>query len=108
MKSLRESSIPQYRVTEAFHYPGYVIRIQKERQIRAKTKNLHEKLCTKTMSPNQLNFKLITKSNKKMLFAFFTVGNICKSNDAHYCDTVKENKNLQKRGEYAKVTKIGL
>ena len=30
MKSLRESFIPQYRATEAFHHPGYVIRLQKE------------------------------------------------------------------------------
>ena len=42
MKSLRESFIPQKRVTEAFNCPGYVIRIQKERQIQAKTKKLHE------------------------------------------------------------------
>ena len=56
MKSLRESFIPQERATEAFHYPGYVIQLQKERQIHAKTKNLHEKFCTKTMSPQSINY----------------------------------------------------
>ena len=38
MKSLRESFIPQNRATEAVHYPGYVIRLQKERQIHARSK----------------------------------------------------------------------
>ena len=80
---------------------------KKERQIYAKTKNLHEKLCTKTMSPNQLNIKLINKNNKKFRFAFFTVDNICKSNDAHYCDIVKRKQKPTKKGKYATVTKIG-
>ena len=30
-KSLRESFIPQQRAPEAFHYPAFVIRLQKER-----------------------------------------------------------------------------
>ena len=55
MKSWRENFIPKKRATEAFHYPGYVIRLQKERQIQAKTKNVHEKLYTKTMSPQLIN-----------------------------------------------------
>ena len=33
IKSLKESFIPQWRATEAFYYPGYVIRLQKEQQI---------------------------------------------------------------------------
>ena len=41
MKSLRESFIPQARATAAFHHPKYAIRLQKERLIQAKTKNLH-------------------------------------------------------------------
>ena len=94
MKSLRESFIPQKRATEAFHYPGYVIRLQKEQQIHAKT-----------MSPNQLNIKLITKNNKKSLFSFFAGDNICKSNDARFCDTVK---NLQKRANLQKSQKLVL
>ena len=56
MKSLIESRIPQERATEAFHYPGFVIRLQKVRQSQAKTKNLHEKLCTKTMSPQSIKY----------------------------------------------------
>ena len=36
IKSLRESFIPQYRTTEAVHYPGYVIRLQKGLQTQAK------------------------------------------------------------------------
>ena len=54
MKSLRESFIPQLRATEVFHYPGYVKQLQKERRRQAKTKNLHKKLCTKTMSPQSI------------------------------------------------------
>ena len=49
MQSWREKFIPQERATEAFHYPGYVKRLQKERQIQAKTKKLHENSCTKTI-----------------------------------------------------------
>ena len=56
MKSLRESFVPQKRATEAFNYPGYVKRLQKKRQVQAKTKNLHEKLCQKTMSPQSIKY----------------------------------------------------
>ena len=56
MQSLRESLIPQLRATEAFHYQVYVIRLQKEQKVQAKTKNLHEKLCTKTMSPQSIKY----------------------------------------------------
>ena len=88
-------------MTEAFHYPGYVIRLHKERQIQAEGKNLHEKLCTKTISPNQLNIELNTK-NKKSSFAFFAVDNICKSNDAHYCDNMKRKQKPTKNGQICK------
>ena len=73
MKSFRESFIPQKRATEGFHYPVYVLRLQKKRQIQAKTKSFHEKLCTKTMSPNQLNIKLITKNKKNLRLHFLQV-----------------------------------
>ena len=76
------------------------------KKIEKKSQNLHEKLYTKTMSPNQLNIKVITK-NKKPLFAFFAGYNICKSKDAHYCDSVKKKQNLQKRGKFLKITKTG-
>ena len=44
MKSLRESFIRQKRATEALYYPGYVLRLKKERQIQAKfsPKIMHE------------------------------------------------------------------
>ena len=42
----------------------------KKRQEQAKTKKLQEKLCTKTMSPSQLNIKLITKNNKNLRLYF--------------------------------------
>ena len=42
MISLRESFIPQEIATEAFHLPGYVMRLQKERLIQA-----NRKICTK-------------------------------------------------------------
>ena len=60
MKSLRESFIHQYRANEVFHYPGFVIRLQKERQTQAKfaRKNMHEKRCPH----NQLNIKVVTKT----------------------------------------------
>ena len=51
MKSLRESFIPQKRATEAFHYPGYVIRLQKKRQVQAKTKSLHKNYARKRCPP---------------------------------------------------------
>ena len=56
MKSLQEFFIPQQRATEAFHYTGYVIQLQEERQIHPKTKNLHETLCTKTMSSQSVKY----------------------------------------------------
>ena len=62
------------------------------------TKNYARRRCPL----NQLNIKLITKNNKKSSFAFFADDNICKSNDANYCDSVKRKQkppkgaNLQK------------
>ena len=44
MKSLRESFKPQERATEAFHHPGNVIQLQKERQLQAKTKKIVRKI----------------------------------------------------------------
>ena len=66
------------------------------------TKNYARKRCP----PNQLNIKLITK-NKKTPFAFFKSKKFCKSNDAHYCDTVRREQKPTKRGKYAKITKNG-
>ena len=87
-------------MTEAFHYPGYVIRLQKRRQIQAKTKNLHEKFCRKTMSPNQLISKLITKNNKNLRFQVTTFV-------SHMTPIIVIRKNLQKGGNVVKITKNG-
>ena len=58
------------------------------------------------MSLNQLNIKLITKTKKIFVCNFFSGENICKSNDVHYCDTVKRKQKPTKRDKYAKITKI--
>ena len=98
IKSLRDFFIPPNRAIETSRYPGYVIRLQKGRQIQAKKnvarKSLHQKIYKKTMS--QLN-KLLTKD----------IGNFCVlfSNDqrtAHYCDTVKKNLNQPKGAKMRK------
>ena len=61
MKSLRDSFIPPQRAIHTLHYPGYVKRLQKERRIQAKRKNLHEKICMKTM-PQPINIKMFNKN----------------------------------------------
>ena len=68
------------------------------------------KICTKNFArkrcpPNQLNFKLITKNNKNPIFAG---DSICKSNDAHYCDTLKRNQKSTKRADMQKSRKLVL
>ena len=68
MKSLKEFLTPQERATEDFHYPGYVIRLQKEQQIPAKTKNFMKNNARKRCLPNQLNIKVIKKNNKNLRF----------------------------------------
>ena len=70
------------------------------------------KICTKNYArkrcpPNQLNIKLITKNNKNLSLHFLKNDNICKSNGAHYCDTVKRKQKSTKKDKYVKVTKIG-
>ena len=47
----------------------------------------------------------ICKSNDAH-YCDFAGDNICKSNDAHYCDTEKKTKAYQKGGKFAKITKI--
>ena len=54
------------------------------------------------MSPRKINIKLITKSNKKSSFALFAGDNICKSYDAHFCDTVKRKQKRTKKGQICK------
>ena len=102
MNSLRESFIPQKRATEAFHYPGYVTRLQKEQQIQANAKNLHEKVCTKTMSHRSINIKLIIKSNKSLRLLFLQVTAFVSQMTSNIVILWKENKNLQKREQICK------
>ena len=66
MISLKESLTPLERATEAFNYPGYVIGLQKEQQIPAKTKNFMKNNARKRCPPNQLNIKVIKKNNKNL------------------------------------------
>ena len=54
------------------------------------------------MSLGSIHIKLITKSKKKSLVALFAGDNICKSNDAHYCDTVKRKQKPTKKGQICK------
>ena len=58
------------------------------------------------MSPNQLNIKLITKKQEKSLFAFFEGNNICKSNEAPYCDTLQRKKPTKKGANMQKSRKL--
>ena len=57
LKQLRDSVIPRKTVSETFHYPGYVIRLQLERQKQAKKSKFSKKRCL-----SQLNIKLFTKA----------------------------------------------
>ena len=84
-------SLLYLRPTEAFHYhPGYVIRLQKERQTQAK---FERKRCPR----NQFNIKVIIKKIK--IFVCVFLGDIiCKSNGAHYCDTVKRKQKIYIKG----------
>ena len=74
----------------------------KNDKYRQKRKICRKNSARKGCPLNQLDIKLITKNKKKYSFAFFAGDNICKSIDAHYCDTVnrkqtnKKGANLQK------------
>ena len=73
MKSLRESFVPQKRATEAFNYPGYVKRLQKNDKYRQKLKICTKNYARKRCPPNQLNIKLTTKNNKNLCLHFLKV-----------------------------------
>ena len=59
------------------------------------------------MSPNQLNIKLITKNNENLRLHFFQVTTFESKMTPIIVILWKENKNLQKKGKFAKITKIG-
>ena len=71
---------------------------KKNNKYRQKRKICAKNYARKRCPPNQLNIKLITKNNKKSSFEFFAGDNNCKSNDAHYCDTVKRKQKPTKMG----------
>ena len=64
MKLLRDSFVTPERAIENFHYPGYVIRLQKERQLQTKRKKIERK-C-----PSLSNMKLFI-INIKIIDCFF-------------------------------------
>ena len=45
----------------------------------------------------------MTDYNKNLLLLSFACDNICKSNDAHYCDTVKRKQKPTKKGRTCKI-----
>ena len=57
-----------------------------------KQKICTKKLCTKTVSPQSIEYQADHWKQYKSLLSFFASDNICKSIDAHYCDTVKRKK----------------
>ena len=70
MKSLRNSSIPPPRAIETYHYPGYVIRLQKERRTNTgKKKKFAQKNCKKTV-PQPTNIKLFIKNIENLRLRF--------------------------------------
>ena len=79
---------------------------KKNDKYRQKTKKMHDKLCTKTMSPIM---QILGWSPKtiKIFVCIFASENICKSCDAHFCDTLKRKQKPTKVGKYTKITKIG-
>ena len=67
------------------------------------TKNYAQKRCP----PNQLNIKLITKNNENLRLHFLKVTKFVNQMTPIIVMLWKENRNLQKRGKYAKITKFG-
>ena len=61
----------------------------------------------KRCPPNQLNIKLITKINKNLRLHFLQLTLFVSQMTPIIVILRKENKNLQKRGKFAKITKIG-
>ena len=57
--------------------------------------------------PQQLKIKLMTQSKKKSSFDFLKLTTFVNRMTPFIVIVWKENKNLQKRGKYAKITKIG-
>ena len=102
MKSLRESFITSERANEAFHKPGYAIRLQKERQIHAN----NEKFARKRCPPYQFNIKLIIKNNKNLCLHFLQATTFVSQMTPIIVILWKKTKTYIKEGKFAKITKI--
>ena len=94
-------------MTEAFYYPGYVIRLQKERQTQAKfaKKNNARKRC----QPNQLYIMVITKNNKIFRMHFLQVTTFISQMTPIIVISweQKKTKTYKIKGKFTKITKIG-
>ena len=66
-------------------------------------RRIQAKFARKRCPPNQLNTKVYTENNKKSSFAIFLGNNICKSNDPHYCNTVKRKQKPTKNRQICKI-----
>ena len=94
-------------MTEAFHYPGYVIRLQKECKYRQKLKNCTKNYARKWCPPNQLKIRLITKNRKKNLRLHSKEVKNLQIKWRPLLWYFEKKKILQKRGKCAKITKTG-
>ena len=101
MNSMRDSFITPQRVIENFHYPGYVIRLQKERRLQAKRKKIERKICPKTVS-QPINIRLFIKNIENLRLHFIKLKTIVNQMTPIIEKLWKENKNLQKKGRLCK------
>ena len=69
--------------------------------------NLHKNYARKRCPPNQLNIKVITKNNKNIRLHFLQVTKFVSQKTLIIVILSKENKSLQKRGKFLKITKTG-
>ena len=90
MKSLKDFLIPPNRALERFQFSEYVIRLQIQRQIQAKRKNFHWKICKKTKS-----------QSIKQLIGFFEI-----TREELIIVILRKERKTYKMGGYAKSTNI--
>ena len=91
MESLRDFFIPPQGAINTLHYPGYVIRLKKERPIEAKRK----KYCTKKFARKRCPSQLILSCSLKTLKIFDCV--LLKRKKVKIIELLwEENKSLQK------------
>ena len=91
MKSLKGFLIPSNRAIENFHYSGYVLRLQLQRQIQAKREKLAlEKLQENKIPVNQTTHWFLKKMTREELIIV----------------VLKKEIKTYKMGRYAKSTNI--